>query len=215
MDDLGKSLEALYLKGDYQEAQKVLLAHKDQFEPGVFHYNLGTTLMKMGNFAAGRYHLEKALKNGYVDSKVIHNLSVAKGHLGVSDIESSKKPLDMLLSISLDVPFSLYLSLTLIFALLVLVLYKFKKIMKGYLVIAALVLSLIPVLYSLLFVGQYNYAVALSDTPLREGPSQIYGEISKVKAGSKFIVGEMQDGWYYIQSPNFLAGWVKKDDIAF
>ncbi len=215
MDDLGKSLEALYLKGDYQEAQKVLLANKDQFEPGVFHYNLGTTLMKMGNFAAGRYHLEKALKNGYVDTKVLHNLSVAKGHLGVSDIESSKKPLDMLLSISLDIPFSLYLSLTLFFALFVILLYKLKKIVKSYVLVGALILSLLPVLYSLFFIGQYNYAVALSDTPLREGPSQIYGEISKVKAGSKFIVGEMQDGWYYIQSPNFLAGWVKKDDIAF
>lgn len=215
MDDLGKSLEALYLKGDYAEAQKILLANKDQFPPGVFHYNLGTTLMKMGNNAAGRYHLEKALKNGYVDTKVFHNLSVAKTHLGVSDIESSKNPVDLLLSFSLDIPFSLYLSCTLIFALFTLVLYRFKKIVRWYSVTALLVFGLLPLLYSTLFLSHFNFAIALSDTPLREGPSQIYGELSKVKGGSKFIVGELQDGWYYIKSPASMAGWVKKDDIAF
>lgn len=215
MDDLSKSLEAHYLKGEYAEAQKLLLANKDQFDPGIFHYNLGTTLMKQGNFAAGRYHLEKALKNGYVDSKVIHNLSVAKSQLAVNDISNSNNPLDLALSFSLDIPFSLYLSGTLILSLLAMLLIRLKKVTRLYGIIILAVVVMFPILYAGLFVNRFNFAMALTDSSLREGPSQIYGELSKIKAGSKFIIGEMQGDWYYIKSPASMAGWIKKDDIAF
>lgn len=215
MDEISKSLEAHYLKGEYAEAQKLLLANKDQFDLGIFHYNLGTTLMKMGNFAAGRYHLEKALKNGYVDTKVLHNLSVAKSQLAVNDIGNSSNPLDLALSFSLDIPFSLYLSATLIFSIVALLFVRFKKVTRWYGMTFLAVLALLPILYAGIFLNRFNFALALSDTSLREGPSQIYGELSKVKAGSKFIVGENQGDWYYIKSPASMTGWVKKEDIAF
>ena len=215
MDEISKSLEGLYLKGEFAEAQKVLLANKDQFSPGLFHYNLGTVLMKMGNHAAGRYHLEKALKNGYVDTKVFHNLSVAKSHLGVSDVENSGNPFDAILSFSLDIPFSLYLTLTLIFALCLALLMKLKMLVRWSRVGICFAFVLLPVLYYSFFLSRFNFAIALSDAPLREGPSQIYAELSKVKAGSKFIIGESQDGWYYIKSPSTMTGWIKKDDLAF
>jgi len=215
MDNLSKSLEAHYLKGEYAEAQKLLLANKDQFDLGLFHYNLGTTLMKMGNFAAGRYHMEKALKAGYVDSKVLHNLSVAKSHLSVNDIGNSTNPLDIVLSFSLDIPFSLYLSLTLVFAFIMLLLIRLKKLTRPYLMIVLGVIVFLPLFYAGIFLNRFNFAMTLNDSPLREGPSQIYGELTKVKAGSKFIVGESQGDWFYIKSPTSMVGWIKKDDIAF
>ena len=52
----------LYLKKDFNACVDLLLKEKESFNPGLFHYNLGTVYLKLEKPAIGRYHLEKARK---------------------------------------------------------------------------------------------------------------------------------------------------------
>ena len=59
MEAVFKKFEGLYRKGEYQKAEKLLLTNKEEIPPGIFHYNLGTIHLKIENFSAARFHLEK------------------------------------------------------------------------------------------------------------------------------------------------------------
>ena len=109
-----KTLQSLYLAGDYKKARDLLLKNKNSFDEGVFHYNLGTIYLKTKDFAVGRYHLEKALRKGYVSSKTLSNLESAKKYLKVEDISTSDSIYDQGISTALNIPGSHYLMATLI-----------------------------------------------------------------------------------------------------
>ena len=77
-----------------------------------------------------------------------------------------------------------------------------------------MLLSLTPVLISNFYVENINFAVALKEVPIYEGPSKIFSEKGKVRAGSKVILGQLKDGWFYIEFPISLAGWISKDQLG-
>lgn len=208
------SFEALYVKKDYKGAANYLLRNKQQLDSGIFHYNLGTVYSKMGDYPAARFHLEKALKEGYINSSSLNNLSYVKTQLQVDDLSTSSMLPDELMNTALAIPSSAYLTMTLFFLITGMLLVKTKKITRKTTMVASAFLIAAPLLFSQLYLERVNYAVAFKDIPLYEGPSKIFSEKGKVRAGSKIILGDFKEGWFYVKFPISLAGWINKDQIG-
>lgn len=208
------SFEELYLKKDYKGAANFLLQNKQQLDSGIFHYNLGTVYTKLNDFPAARYHLEKAIKEGYINSSSLNNLAFIKSQLQVDDVSTSTSLPDQFINSAISLPQSSYLSLTLVLVLLGIALIKSKKLVKKFAIIVFTLIALSPVIFAYTYLGQINYAITFKEVPLFEGPSKIFTEKGKVRAGSKIILGEYKDGWFYVKFPISLAGWVSKDQIG-
>ena len=208
------SFEELYLKKDYKGAANYLLQNKQQLNSGIFHYNLGTVYSKMGDYPAARFHLEKAIKEGYINSSTLNNLTYVKTQLQVDDLSTSTMIPDQIMNSTLSIPSSAYLSITLILVLLGTVLLKTKKLVKKSSIALFVALVAFPFLFSQFYLNKVNYAVAFKDVIVYEGPSKIVSEKGKVKAGSKIILGDFKEGWFYIKFPISLAGWINKDQLG-
>jgi hypothetical protein len=59
-----------------------------------------------------------------------------------------------------------------------------------------------------------NEAIILKDIAVYEGPSKIFSEKGKLKAGSKVVLGEFKDGWFFIEFPLSQVGWIAKDQVG-
>lgn len=208
------NFEALYLNKDYKGAANYLLQNKQQLNSGIFHYNLGTVYSKLGDYPAARYHLEMSIKEGYVNSASLNNLTFIKSQLLVDDISTSTYLPDQIMNTALIIPPATYLSISLIFVLVGLVLLKTKKLIKKTSIVLFVIITLTPFLLSQLYLDKVTYAVAFKDVPVYEGPSKIFTEKGKVKAGAKIILGDYKDGWFYIKFPISLTGWISKDQLG-
>lgn len=208
------SFEELYLKKDYKGAANYLLQNKQQFDSGIFHYNLGTVYSKQGDFAAARFHLEKAIKEGYINSSSLNNLTYVKGQLQVDDLSTSSNLPDQLMNSALAIPPTAYLSLSLVFLLCGISLLKTKKLRRKLSMALFALLIAAPVVFSNLYLDKINYAVAFKDVPLYEGPSKIFAEKGQIKAGSKIILSDFKEGWFYVKFPISLTGWINKDQLG-
>ncbi len=209
-----KDFESLYIAKDYKAAAQYLLINKQQMKSGIFHYNLGTVYSKMGDHATARYHLEKSIKEGFVSSASLNNLSFVRTQLQIDDLSTSTSLPDQVINYSLAIPGQAYLTFTMLMILVFAIMIRFKKITSKAVMVILMLLSLSPVLFSELYVRKINYAVALKEVPLYEGPSKIFSEKGKIRAGSKIILGEFKDGWFFVQFPTSLAGWVNKDQLG-
>ena len=208
------SFEKLYQEKDYKEAASYLLQNKQQIDSGIFHYNLGTVYLKMGDFPAARFHLEKTIKEGYINSSSLNNLAYVKSQLQVDDISTSTELPDQLMNTALSVPPAAYFSITLLFILLGIALIKSKKLVRMTSIILFVILIATPAFLSQFYLDKINYAVAFKDIPIYEGPSKIFTEKGKVKAGSKIILGEYKEGWFYVKFPISLTGWISNDKLG-
>lgn len=208
------TFDELYLKKDYKGAAQYLLDNKKQFESGIFHYNLGTVYSKMGDQATARFHLEKAIAEGYINSSSLNNLTFVKSQLQVDDLSTSTSLPDQVVSTMTSIPMAGYFSMTLFLALIFTLMIRLKKIQKKWIMVVVMLLSLTPVLVSNFYVKNINYAVVLKEVPLYEGPSKIFSEKGKVRAGSKVVLGQLKDGWFYIEFPISLSGWISKDQLG-
>jgi hypothetical protein len=214
IDQILKSLQQHYLSKDYEAASKHLIKHKNSMDPGLFHYNLGTVHTKSGSLAAGRYHLEKAVKNNFVNTKVLNNINFVEKTLSVVDLSSSKNISDQTMNFSLRYSAEAYFGLTLMCLLAILLCFK-KKIIQNVLIAGTLVfLAMIPIGIQQLYLKNINYAILLQDTEVREGPSSVFISKTSLQAGSKVIVGEFESGWVYIKYPIELSGWLKRSALG-
>jgi tetratricopeptide (TPR) repeat protein len=210
----GSAFDELYLKKDYKGAANYLLQNKQQLNSGIFHYNLGTVYSKMGDYPAARFHLEKAIKEGYINSSSLNNLTYVKAQLQVDDLTTSTELPDQLMNTVLTIPPAAYFSFSLILLLLGITLLRSKKLIKKTGIGFFIVLIVAPVFFSQRYLDKINYAVAFKDVAIYEGPSKIFTEKGKVRAGSKIILGEYKEGWFYIKFPISLAGWISKDQLG-
>jgi hypothetical protein len=208
------SFEDYYLKKDYKGAANFLLQNKQQMNSGIFHYNLGTVYSKLSDYPAARFHMEKAIKEGFVNSASINNLAFIKAQLQVDDLSTSTQIQDQFMNSALAIPSTAYLSASLVFLLLFLFLIKTRKLVKRLSIVFMVVLIIAPITFSHIYLDKINYAVAFKDIPLYEGPSKIFAEKGKIKAGSKIILGEFKEGWFYVKFPISLTGWTSKDQLG-
>lgn len=206
--------EALYLQKNYKAAAQYLLDNKQQLHSGIFHYNLGTVYSKMGDHAAARYHLEKAVKEGYVNSATLNNLAFVKSQLNVDDLSTSTSLPDQFINTAVNIPAQAYLSLSLVVGLIFLILFRTRRLLSKTAIAVAIVLTLLPMGFQKFYVERINYAVVLKEIPLYEGPSKIFAEKGKIRAGSKILLGEFKDGWFFVEFPVSLAGWISKDQLG-
>nr|BDT30230.1 tetratricopeptide repeat protein [Bacteriovorax sp. HI3] len=208
------SFDELYLKKDYKGAAQYLLKNKQQFDSGIFHYNLGTVYSKMGDQATARFHLEKAIQEGYINSSSLNNLNFVKSNLQVDDLSTSSSLPDQFVNIATSIPVAGYVSFTLLLLIIFTLMIRFQKITKKWVMAAVLILAVVPMLFSFIYIKDINHAIALQDIPLYEGPSKIFSEKGKVRAGSKIILGEFKEGWFYVEFPLSLSGWINKDQLG-
>lgn len=209
-----QSFEQLYLNKDYKTAVDYLLKNKQLFSSGTFHYNLGTTYSKLGDLAAARYHLEKSIQEGYVNSSSLNNLSFVKSKLDVDDINTSNSFFDQSMNVATSLPFAAYSLVSLLLFLVFLIIIRYQKVKNRFKLGSILICAVSPLLFYFLVVTHLHPAIVFKDISLQEGPSKIFSEKGKVKAGSKIIVGDFKDGWFFVEHPESLVGWVTKEYLG-
>jgi hypothetical protein len=209
-----QSFEQLYLNKDFKGAADFLLKNKQLFSSGNFHYNLGTTYSKIGDNAAARYHLEKAVQEGYVNSSSINNLKFVKSKLDVEDINSSTSIIDQTMNFATTMPISAYSVASVVLLLVFFFLLRFKKVVSYTRLLSLLLFALLPMIFYFSIVMHLHPAIVFKDIPLQEGPSKIFAEKGKIKAGAKIIVSDFKDGWFFVKHPENLVGWVTKDQLG-
>jgi len=214
INELSKSLETLYLDGKFEKAVDLLLQNKSTLTDVDFHYNLGVVYAKMGELGPGRYHFELALKKGYLGSDIINNLNVIKSQIQVADISNSELFFDRGINFLSTFPIAYSISIALVLIIVCLFLTRLK-FLKSRIVLAFLfVFSLAPPVLHSYLIKDKNFAVSMNELKIFEGPSAIYDVKTTLPAGSKFILGKSDKGWFYIDHPVELSGWVKKEDIG-
>lgn len=208
------TFEELYAKKDYKGAIDFLLANKQQFNSGTFHYNLGTTYAKMNELGAARFHLEKAALNGMYNSALYNNLQYVNAKIVGEDISTSQSIVDRAVDYSVSIPREAYLTISLALMILFLVILKFKNIKSRVLILIWVLIAFLPSIYIYSLDYTTNVAVALKEVSILEGPSKVFQEKGKIQAGAKVILGEYKEGWFFIKYPISLSGWVSKENLG-
>lgn len=207
-----KSLESLYVNGNFDEAVKSLIAQKANFETGPFHYNLGTLYAKKGDHAIARFHFEKAIKTGFIGDEVLNNLAYSTKTLQLDKVESDNFALDIYYS-SLFSSFSILLMIIGFYFLLLLILKKMQKIsVKS--TACLLIIGLLPLGLKFILNKDLKEAILLKKSVVKEGPSAIFESHQELPAGIKLIVTKPRDGWYFIKYPTHFSGWVQNSDLG-
>ena len=212
--ELSKSLNELYQSGSYKEAVDLVLKNKGSYTPAIFHEHLGTLYLKNKDFGVARFHLEKAVKKGLVNTNVRHNLKTVKKQITTPDMDANHGFWQNFVSTGLSLPSGSFFVLSLLIIFTSLLLKRVKLIKNNYLAFTFVLLGLLPIGFQKLYLDKISYGVTLTQTPLIEGPSKIYSEITELEPGVKFIIGRQKEGWYLIKFPDNLVGWVEKKNIG-
>lgn len=214
-EHLLKDAEQFYINKDYESALSVILSSKDSLDPGLFHYNLGSVYLKKGDLGPARYHLEKAMDNGFSYPMLWKNLKFIQKQPQVLDPVKSNNLQELFIGKVLDIPmafvgiFSLLMIVSVLFAL------RRKWLQHKAVAVILFILCLMPPVISYSVKKGYKYAIALKPVRVYEGPSKIYTDYGEIGAGSRLIINNFQDNWYFILSPKSLSGWVEKSDLGF
>ncbi len=209
-----QSVQSLYLEGDYQGAIETLTQGGEQLGQGLFHFNLGTLYLKNEQWGLGRYHLEKALKAGLVSEAQYHNLRLASSQPGLANLATSPQWSERALNTALSVPQDFYFLCSLGLTILGLFFLRRSASFSWGKVFGGLGLACLPSAFCLFFLAELKEAVVLKDSPIREGPSQIYAESITLQEGSKIVVGKRSGNWYFIKYPRRMGGWVAQDHLG-
>lgn len=205
-----KSLEPLYLEGKWNELIDSLNNMKAQLPTGLYHYNLGTALVGRGDVGAGRYHLEKAMQEGFYNNLAINNINTIKQ--GLPQVYESK--LNQYYWKAVEVPKDIYYgsSLILLSALLI---YIFKKrTITKLRLFTFLVLLTIPSMFAFFGISNLEQAITLTEIAVHEGPSKIYKQKNSIVPGMKIIVEKKGDNWFFVKYPEVYTGWVDKEMLG-
>lgn len=209
------SAKTYYLNGDYETAKNEILEGKPHLDSGLFHYNLGSIYLKMGQFGPARFHLEKAKVEGFSYPMLWKNLDYVKAQPQVLDPAKSKNYQEVLVGKVMDMPFEMFVGFSLLILATLLYLLRKNSIKLASFTVALLVVGIFPLLGKYLIDHGYDYAIALKPSRVYEGPSKIYPDYGELGAGSRVIVSKYHDNWFFIISPKDLSGWVDKSNLGF
>lgn len=205
-----EEFKTLYQKQKYQEAIKLLQKSKDKFEPGVYEYNLGLVFMRNDQLVQARIQFEKAKYNGFYSTELKEAMSEVTSRLEVKTLEQPSTFKDEFNSVVLQVPFDVYIFISLIFIFLVLWLYK--KIDKYQTTILAL-FAILPTVFYYQYVARHEKIILLNDEFLYRGPSKMFEQIQLAPKGMKLFTGKDHNGWRFVESPESHKGWFKTDQV--
>jgi hypothetical protein len=199
-----------YIAKDFDKSIEILNDLKDQFEPGVYYYNIGTVKIKQGKLAEGRLFLEKAKDTGYYNHHVINNISKTKDLLGVVELEKPETTADYLNYYSMNLDSNIFLTFSLI--LFTLLTFFFKKL-NIFLRFTIILLALVPLGFKFYYVDTLVKGIPLVDVDIFEGPSKVFEKTNVLNKGLLVKVINKQENWSYVIYPDKLQGWIKTTDI--
>jgi len=197
--------------GEYDKAKEVLISQKHLFDPGVYEYNLGIVNYKTGNLVSARVNFEKAQIKGFYSKEVKEALKEVKSELGVISLEEVSSPLNSFKSFSYQVPVEIYLSITLLFAILFTIFRKSvtSKILRVFIFI----IILLPTIFFYKEVQMKKVEVAKEEHFVFAGPSKMFEQVQLIPAGMKIITGKEVPGWKYIEIPESHSGWIEDTQL--
>ncbi len=214
-DQILKSAEEFYVNQDYDSALSVILKAKSDLDPGLFHYNLGSIYLKMEQLGPARFHLEKAKNFGFSYPMLWKNLKYIKAQPQVLDPTKSKNFQEFFVGKVIDTPMFFVGLFGLICTIFILLSFRKKWIEIKAAVAGVILLALLPLAGSYIIKNGYQYAIALKPIRVYEGPSKIYPDYGEIAEGSRVLINNLQDDWYFIISPSSQSGWVEKTDLGF
>ena len=181
---------------------------------GVFHYNLGTAHLKMGQWAPGRFHLEKARGLLPLDGRVGRNLEYVRSQLAVGDIDAATGLFERGVGALAGSGFGHHLLAFLLVLLAVTALWR-RALGRATRRILLAPLAASPALLPWLLTTGYDSGVVMRDVVLREGPNEAFEEMGTVvPGGAKVVVGNRDGAWALIKYPAHLSGWAPAKDLG-
>ena len=212
-DELLKLAESHYLKKEYDNALTIFLENRELIDsPALWHFNVGTLYLKKESLGLARFHLEKARDSFELGKIAQRNIDSIVANEYIVDVSKSKGINENIVSIGVT---SNVWEYSLIFLLIIVVsifFYRIKKISKSIFVTGILV-SIMPFLAYYFFNQSFKTAIIINDVATREGPSKIYEENTILPAGSKVIYSITKNGWFLIDYPSSIKGWVESKNI--
>lgn len=204
-------LKSLYGKNQYSEGLELLKSNKESFEPGLYHYNVGTVNAKLKNYSQARFHLELARTKNFNPSLVDNNLKFLKNELGLTRLETPQNFFEYVQDLSTQLSRDAVIIFGLIFIILsILTLRKSKS----------LVLSLVLILISIIPLSMKYYSsnvlvsgIIKNNVVLQSGPSELFEPAGEAPAGLKIYIKEFRKEWLFIKYPEGFQGWISKKSV--
>lgn len=209
IEDVLKTVEALYAQKDYQKALETLTAHESEISEGVWHYNVGTVYGKLENWPMARYHLMLADWNGLSSKEVISNKKYVEAKLGIEKLEKPLAPSDYLVRSGIEVSQGILTSISLSVVLIGLVIFGKKKSIRS-LVASLAICGLIAGLN--IWIHSWDKLIVTSTQIIKDGPSDIFGARDELPPGL-MIVGRKKGAWIEVIYPSRFQGWVKDSGL--
>lgn len=204
------NLKTYFEKAEYDSAINLIKTNKSAFEPGVYEFNLGIAYYKNNDLVVSRIWLEKAKQQGFLSSELNIALEEVTSKLEVYRLEESQSFSDSLNQFSVGVPVDAYYTISLVFLVIFVALYR--KVDK-YLKLLIIILAITPISYYQFHVKKYNSIIVLEDQVVYRGPSAMFEQIQLIPKGMKLLTGKTHNGWRYILTPSSHQGWFNTNKV--
>ena len=208
IEDVLKTFQDSYAQKDFAKAQSILQSHRQDVEPELWHYNMGTVKAQLKSWAEARFHFLEAQAHGLTGAEA--NLRIVEKNLEVQRLEKPLSVQDYFVQLSLG---ATNLGATTFVSLVILIVGLWHLRRRWSLGLGALygVLLSLPLIFGL-WVSQWPKGVALESATLLEGPSVIFGTRAELPAGV-LVVFRQEGEWKEVIYPSRFRGWIKSSNL--
>ncbi len=199
-----KTVEALHVRKDYEGALIELQKNEASIPDEIWHFNMGTTFGKLGNWPMARYHFLAAEERGLVSESLSNNRAIAEEKLETQKLERPLDAGDYLVRAGLFAAQGVltFLGLLLLIAGL---LQARRKTLRTFSACLGLAVALLGLNY---WIGQWHRAVVVEPQAIFEGPSTIFATRGEVLPGV-LVVTRPREDWLEIIYPSRFEGWIR------
>lgn len=209
---------AAYESGDYYQAIELYQEAGQFMNNSKIFYNLGNAYFKTGQFGRAIKNYRLAYFLSPRDPDIMHNLLYARAYR-VDKVNPGINPIVHIFnrifrSISLYEAQILSAILFSLIALLIAGYIVFRQRLYLYICAFFAVLILICLISWGIWSSEKNRQPAVviaGEASALSGPAEDYREIVKVHDGSEASIRDERNGYYLIQLPGGIGGWIKKD----
>lgn len=205
IEDVLKTVEALYAQKDYEKALKTLESNKDSVSSGLWHYNMGTVHGKLGHWAMARFHFLKADLAGFRSTEASANAKLTESMLGTEKLEKPTSTSDYLIKVALFSSEGLLTTLSLCLLIAGLIGFWKKASIK---VLASFLAMALVVTGASFWIRSWDRVIVIDKQSVYEGPSAIFASRDEVPEGVVLITSP-QGEWREVIFPSRFQGWIK------
>ncbi|HHI88111.1 MAG TPA: tetratricopeptide repeat protein [Candidatus Cloacimonetes bacterium] len=210
-----------YQEQNYQKAEEeyMKLVNEDVENFELF-YNLGNTYFKLNNLGNARLYYEKAAKFKPLNAELNENIAMLlasikdKEEVERSFIETLLRKIYYAFSINLLGVFIVIFFIVMMAFIVFLIMSRsavFKRIVKVFLVIFAVIFFLVTVIEVMRIRDFYsdNNAVILNEVVIAySGPSEEFPQVFTIHEGLKVTIERYDNDWVLIKLPSGNGGWI-------